>query len=166
MIMNCKFWCGELYRQITPRRHSSNPFDFILEEPRFESCKGAPRSPNCSFVKSTNFCDIMLCSPIKVNRRFGGTWNQSSACHWLSRWFLARLIFWLWRWGRNVPPKRRFTFIGVYGVISNKIVLFITTAARTSNHMKIQVKTQPRLSSLEPSTPTFGWEESLHWYSV
>jgi hypothetical protein len=32
----------------------------------------------------------------------------------------------------DVPPKRRLTFNGLHGVISQKIVLFITTV-RTSN---------------------------------
>jgi hypothetical protein len=57
----------------------------------------------------------------------------SSACHLLSRWFLARLILRPWRWERYVPPKRLLTFNGLHGVISQKIVLFITTAVRTSN---------------------------------
>jgi hypothetical protein len=30
-------------------------------------------------------------------------------------------------------PKSRLTFTGLHGVISQKIVLFITTAVRTSN---------------------------------
>jgi hypothetical protein len=33
-----------------------------------------------------------------------------------------------------VPPKRRLTLNGLHGVISQKMVLFITTAVRTSNH--------------------------------
>jgi hypothetical protein len=31
------------------------------------------------------------------------------------------------------PPKRRLTFNGLHDVISQKIVIFITTAVRTSN---------------------------------
>jgi hypothetical protein len=41
----------------------------------------------------------------------------SKACHLLSRWFLARLIFLPWRWRQYVPPKRRMTFNGQHGVI-------------------------------------------------
>jgi hypothetical protein len=40
--------------------------------------------------------------------------SKSSACHLLSRWFLAQLIF----KRRHVPPKRRSTFNGLHGVIS------------------------------------------------
>jgi hypothetical protein len=49
---------------------------------------------------------------------------DGSACHMLSRWFLARLILRPRRWRRYVPPKRRLTFNGLHGVISQKIVLF------------------------------------------
>jgi hypothetical protein len=79
---------------------------------------------NFNFLKSTSFLDITPCSPLKANRRFGGAY---SACHLLLRWYLARLIR-PWRWKRYVPPKRRLAFSGVHGVISQKIVLFITTA--------------------------------------
>jgi hypothetical protein len=34
---------------------------------------------------------------------------------------------------RGVPPKRRWTLKGLHGVISQKMVFFITTAVRTSN---------------------------------
>jgi hypothetical protein len=37
---------------------------------------------------------------------------------------------------RYVPPNRRLTFNGLHGVISQKIVLFITTAVRTSDPTK------------------------------
>jgi hypothetical protein len=48
----------------------------------------------------------------------------SLACHLLSRGFLALLILQPWRWRRYVSPKRR--------LISQKMVLFIITAVRTS----------------------------------
>jgi hypothetical protein len=35
--------------------------------------------------------------------------------------------------GRYVLPKRRLTLNGLHGVISQKIILFITTAVKTSN---------------------------------
>jgi hypothetical protein len=34
--------------------------------------------------------------------------------------------------GNNVSPKRQLTFKGLYGVISQKTVFFITNTARTS----------------------------------
>jgi hypothetical protein len=88
-------------------------------------------------TKSAISWDITPCSPSKINRRFGRPYRlhlqQSSACHLHSRWFLARLIFLPWIWRRYVPPNRRLTFNGLHDVISQKIVLFITTAVRTSN---------------------------------
>jgi hypothetical protein len=63
-------------------------------------------------------------------------WNfrpaDYSACHLLSRWHLDRLI-WPWRWRRYVPPECWLTFNGLHSIISQNIVLFITTAVRTSN---------------------------------
>jgi hypothetical protein len=47
--------------------------------------------------------------------------------------FLLSLFFRPWKWRRYVPPKRRLTLKGLHGVISQKLVLFITTAVRTSN---------------------------------
>jgi hypothetical protein len=55
---------------------------------------------------------VTLCSPLKVNRRFG------SACHLLLRWFLGGLSLRPARWRRYVPPKRELTFSGLHSVIS------------------------------------------------
>jgi hypothetical protein len=38
--------------------------------------------------------------------------------------FLLTLILLSSRWRRNVPPKRRLTLNGLYGIISQKIVFF------------------------------------------
>jgi hypothetical protein len=87
----------------------------------------------------------MPCNPLKVNRRFGGTYrlhfqgriisrarNQRQS-RWqtqplflppTSRWFLARLILRPWRWRWKVFPKRRLTSNGLHGVISQNTVLF------------------------------------------
>jgi hypothetical protein len=80
-------------------------------------------------MKSTIFWDITPCSPLKVNRRFGGT---SSACYLFSVRYLARLLR-PSRWRRYVPPKRRLTLNGLHGVISHKTVQFITKDGMTSN---------------------------------
>jgi hypothetical protein len=62
----------------------------------------------------------------------------------LLRWFLPLLIFRPWRWRRYDLPKRRLTFNGLHGFISQKIALFITTAVRTSNFT-----TDPLISCLQ-----------------
>jgi hypothetical protein len=46
--------------------------------------------------------------------------EHSSACHLISRWFLALLILRPWRWRRYVVPKSRLTFSGLHGVISQE----------------------------------------------
>jgi hypothetical protein len=91
-------------------------------------------------ASSEEFWYILPCSPLKVNRRFGriynlhlyGRWIDQSRNHPLPGWFLARLILRPWRWNRRVIPKCLLLFNGLHGVISQKIVLFIITAVRTS----------------------------------
>jgi hypothetical protein len=78
---------------------------------------------------------------VKVNRRFGGTRRlhlqgrkgrkQSCLLHALC-WFLPWLTLRPWGRKRHVSPKRRLTFTGLHGVISQKIELFLTTAVRIS----------------------------------
>jgi hypothetical protein len=58
---------------------------------------------------------------------------KAGARHQLSRCYLARLILRPWRRRRYVPPTRRLIFSWLHGVVSQKIVPFITTAVRTSN---------------------------------
>jgi hypothetical protein len=77
-------------------------------------------------IKSTIFWDIMPCSPLKIYRHFGGTALLSTCFH---VGFLLGLFF----DPEDGPPKSRLTLNGPHCVISNKIVLFITTAVRTSN---------------------------------
>jgi hypothetical protein len=57
-----------------------------------------------------------------------------------SRALLAWLILRPWRWRRYVPPKRRLNFNGLHGVISQNIVVLITTAVRTSNPSRVLFK--------------------------
>jgi hypothetical protein len=50
-----------------------------------------------------------------------------------SRGVSAWLILDPWRWRHHVVPKCWFNFSGVYGLISQKVEIFITTAVSTSN---------------------------------
>jgi hypothetical protein len=70
-------------------------------------------------VKSIYFWDMTPCSPLCCARRFGGTYRL----HLQGRK----------RWRRQVPPKRRAQLNGLHGVISQKLILFITTGVKTSN---------------------------------
>jgi hypothetical protein len=87
-------------------------------------------------MNSSLLWDITPCSPLKVNQRFEGTCrlhlqgprisrtrNQRGS-NLLSRWFIARFILRPWKWRRRVSPKRRFTFNGLHGILSQKIQLF------------------------------------------
>jgi hypothetical protein len=58
---------------------------------------------------------------------------------WFHAGFLLNLFFRPWRWRRHVPPKRRLTLNELHGVISQKMVLFTTTAVRTSNPVYISI---------------------------
>jgi hypothetical protein len=83
-------------------------------------------------MKSAIFWEIMLCSPLKVNRSFGGTYRLHLQGSRISRsrnqhecmWQCLPLLLILrpWTWRRRVPPKRRLTFNGLHSVISQKIV--------------------------------------------
>jgi hypothetical protein len=109
-----------------------------------QSWDGLPRNL-CSRLsrdrKQLNKRDTTPCSPSKVNRRFGGTSlpfagqkkKPSKYCHLFSHGGFLGLFFRPWRWRRCTPSKRRFTFNGLHGIVSHKIVLFINTAVRTSN---------------------------------
>jgi hypothetical protein len=54
--------------------------------------------------------------------------QKASSC-----WFLLELFLRPWRWRRYVPPKRRLQLNRLHGVTSQKMLLFITTAVKTSN---------------------------------
>jgi hypothetical protein len=84
-------------------------------------------------VPSTIFWDMTPCSPLNVNRYFGGTHrlhlqgrkNVSSTRNQReNRWQAESLFFRLWIWSRYVPTKHRLTLNGLHGVISQKMVLF------------------------------------------
>jgi hypothetical protein len=89
-------------------------------------------------LKSSIVWDIMPCSPLKVNWRFGGTrrlhqqdriisqqetWGTAGSFHLLSR---------RWRWKRYVPPKPRLTFNWLHRMLSQTVEFLITTGVRTS----------------------------------
>jgi hypothetical protein len=101
---------------------------------------------------------VTPCSLLSCNRRFGGTYRLHiqgrrisasiytsvfrlavySASHMLSCWFLLKLFLRPWRWRRYFPPKRRLQLNRLHGVTSQKMILFITDAVKTSNPKYIQ----------------------------
>jgi hypothetical protein len=86
-------------------------------------------------MKSTLFWGITPCNPLKVNRRFGGAYRlhlqgrriNRATTQRKSRWQAGKqtlLAAYFYTGFCSVPPKRRLTFNGLHGVISQKIVLF------------------------------------------
>jgi hypothetical protein len=81
-----------------------------------------------ALLKNSILSDITLCGPLKVTRGFTGTYRlhlQSKTRYLLSAscWFLSWNTLAPWRWRRHVPPKRRLTFNGLHGVISQQTEL-------------------------------------------
>jgi hypothetical protein len=72
--------------------------------------------------------EIKWCSPLKVNRCFGGT----CSLHLQGRRIISERNQHESRWQAETP-KRQLTFNGLHGIISQKTELFIITAVRTSN---------------------------------
>jgi hypothetical protein len=76
-------------------------------------------------MKTIIFWDMMPCSPLGSNRRFGGKYGL----HLLfATYLLAGLLNLFLRPSRRrryVPPKRRLKLDGLHGVISQKMILSI-----------------------------------------
>jgi hypothetical protein len=82
-------------------------------------------------TKKPAFWDITPCTPLKVNRRFGGICRLHLQGRRISQasftCYLCRASFFAWfilrprRLRRRVPPKRQLTFNGLHGVKFQKI---------------------------------------------
>jgi hypothetical protein len=68
-----------------------------------------------SYVKTSIFCDITAYSSLKSQQIFRRNMSLLSSGSTYSSTM---------KWGWNIPPKRRLTFNGLYGVISQKMELF------------------------------------------
>jgi hypothetical protein len=103
--------------------------------------EGPFRDPVQHLVTSSIIFWVMAsCSPSGFNRRFGRTYRlhlqgriNKFGKNQQASWFLLNLFIRPWRWRRYVPPKRRLKLGGIHGAISQKMILFITTAVKTSN---------------------------------
>jgi hypothetical protein len=87
---------------------------------------------NIFVFKENHLLGFTTVQSVGSQPKFRGYISPPSAGSNKSSKIPARLIR-PWRWRRYVPPKLRLTFNGPHGVISQKIVLFISTAVRTSN---------------------------------
>jgi hypothetical protein len=70
------------------------------------------------------FWDMTPCSPLKINRHFGGTYHLhlqgSSACHLLSPWLLACLPYSTVNMEAVCASETPVDFSGLYAVVSQK----------------------------------------------
>jgi hypothetical protein len=77
------------------------------------------KNPQQTFERrSIIFWDMTLCGPFSCTQRFRGTYRL----HFQGR---------RWRW--DVSPTCRVQLNGLHGVISQKMIFFITTAVKTKN---------------------------------
>jgi hypothetical protein len=67
------------------------------------------------------------CSPLSCTRRFGGTYHLHLQGRRISSAPACSLVCW---------TNRRVQLNGLHGVISQKMILFMTTAVKPSNHTK------------------------------
>jgi hypothetical protein len=81
-------------------------------------------SSHSGVIKSSIFWHITPCSPLKVNRQFRDTFRLCLCLLPASRWFLAWFILRPWRLRWHIPPKLRWTFDGLQGIISQKVEFF------------------------------------------
>jgi hypothetical protein len=97
-----------------PQYRASFPFQYrVLKIKRDRLIFGSLRiNIKKMIVRSPVFWDITPCSPLKGDRRFGGT--CPSACHLLPHWFLSLPILRPWRWRWHVAQQRRPTFNGLH----------------------------------------------------
>jgi hypothetical protein len=83
--------------------------------------------------------------------------------HLLSRWFLARLILWPWRWRRHVPSKRQLTFNKLCGVVSQK------NSSESAKFLSYHIPPAPmerHLQSVMSPSSVCEAAGSDHWYST
>jgi hypothetical protein len=101
---NIKCWIWTVWKE--KRSHGyKNKWDYLTES-------------RTKQMKITVFWYMMPCNLVEIYRRYA---------------FCLILTGWRWRRRQDIAPKRRWTSIGLYDFTSQKVVLVIATAGRTSN---------------------------------
>jgi hypothetical protein len=109
-------------------------------------------------MMSTIFWDITPCSPLKVNWLFGGSYRLYLQGRRIRR--VRNELESRWQEKRNDPPKRRLTFGGLLGVISQKMVLLTPCSIMEENSLKINARCFLEKSSRKYPIRekfSFGW---------
>jgi hypothetical protein len=98
--------------------------DYRTSHPRRLSSPWEPQVRHLVNMKRSIFWDITPCSPLSVNRRFGGTYrfHLQGRKNKFSKKPVCKQV-----------ARRRILLSGLHGIISQKMVPFITTTVRTSN---------------------------------
>jgi hypothetical protein len=99
-----------IVRQPKPKKH-----DDELKKIKYTTHFKVIIIMTCRRMESSIFRDVTPCSP--VNQRFGRTFRLNFQGRRVNQARNEREV------GNYIPPKRRLTFNGLYGVISQKIYL-------------------------------------------
>jgi hypothetical protein len=83
----------------------------------------------------------------------------------LSCWYLPWLIR-PWNWRRYVPQKWQLTLYELHGIISQKIIHFITSAVRTLNPTIHVTVFKPFKDHLINCTLNGSWLATMFWYHL
>jgi hypothetical protein len=120
-LLDCKlsFLCTQINRTVSFFKFSEKLMSGKL-------CIISCITLKCSVLKSTNFWDVKVCSPGDVNQHFGGT-----CCLHLQGQSVGQARN--QQEGKCFPAKCWWTSTTLYGITSQKAVLFIVTTVRTSN---------------------------------
>jgi hypothetical protein len=138
---------GFMLRPLYTREESPSPstilVDVRLRGPQNRSrCYGEEKNSSSARNQTlvaepitSNYNERVI--PGLVNWRITRIFSEFGLATCFHAGFLLSLFFRPWRLRRYVPPKRRWTLNGLHRVISQKVVLFITTAVRISNHTRL-----------------------------
>jgi hypothetical protein len=104
------------------RKKYNEKFQYLISSPNIikviKSRKMGLAGPVTSMEKKRAVLwDITPCTPLKVNRRFGGTYCLHLQGRRISRARNQCKSRWKARWRWHVPPKRRLTFNGLHSYI-------------------------------------------------
>jgi hypothetical protein len=109
--------------------------------------------------RSLNEVDACGEKQIKLHIRIGESIQWNLFC--LPHRYLAQHIPRLWRWRWYVPPKRRLTFNGLHGFISQMIVFLIQWQLRRRNEClktSVQWRIHQRNALLNTRLSKGGWD--------
>jgi hypothetical protein len=100
-------------------------------------------------INSSIFWHITACSPLKVNRRFGGKYLLHLQGRWMSQAKKQSESKWQAE-PRHVPPKRRLTFNGLQSITSQKVEHYEIASVYRNIKVNYHAKKPQLVSVLNP----------------